>query len=356
MMDKKLQELREQIDLVDEKILSCLNERMELVKKVGELKQENNALIYRPEREKAIVNRLKSLNNGLLKQDAIESIYQEIFAVSRNLEKMQSVAFLGPIGTYSHQAATHKFGAMSRYYPLANIEDVFKDVQNKNVDFGVVPIENNTEGAVGVSLDCLAKYKDIKIFAEFYEEIHHSLVSNEEDLKGIKKIYSHPQGYNQCLDFLKHHNLENVEFVPAKSTAAAAFLASSEKGSAAICSKIAAKIYNLPILFECIEDNALNKTRFLVISLSSSPYSSNSKTSIMLDTTHEPGSLANILMEFKNHNINLVKIESRPLKTGDFKSSFFIDFIGHIEDENVKTLLGKIGNVTHLGSYLLESN
>ena len=318
--------LRIKIDNIDDEILKLLNQRMEFVKEIGEIKQSTQSAIYRPERERAIISRLKNNNKGLLNQNAIEAIYQEIFAVSRNLEMPQCIAYLGPEGTYTHQAARSRFGAMSSYVALDTIEDVFKELINKEASYGVIPIENNTEGAVGTSLDCLGKYQEIKIFGEIYMDIHHSFVSINENLKDINKIYSHPQGYNQCLAFLKSHNLASVEFIPSKSTAQAAYLASQDKEAAAICSKIAAKLYNVPKMPNC-------------------------KTSILAQTAHKPGALSALLNAFKEENINLTKLESRPIKSKDFLHSFYLDFDGHIDDENVQRALSGIDYVW-LGSYL----
>ncbi|MFK0347339.1 prephenate dehydratase [Campylobacter coli] len=349
---QNLEEFRNKIDAVDDKILELLNERMTYVKSIGEIKQTSGGAIYRPERERAIINRLKNANLGLLDQNAIEAIYQEIFAVSRNLEMPQIVAYLGPEGTYTHQAARSRFGAMSRYIALANIEDVFKELSNKEAKYGVVPIENNTEGAVGVTLDCLGKYNELKIFGEIYMDIHHSFVGINENLKEIKRIYSHPQGYNQCRKFLESHELSNIEFVPSKSTANAAYLASQDKYSAAICSKIAAKLYNVPVLFDKIEDNAANRTRFLILSDIKNPKMPNCKTSILAHTAHKPGGLSSLLEQFKKENINLTKLESRPVKSKEFLHSFYIDFEGHIDDENVQRALKNADEVVWLGSYL----
>ncbi|EKR5467406.1 prephenate dehydratase [Campylobacter upsaliensis] len=350
-----LEEFRLKIDAIDDKLLKLLNERMSYVKRIGELKQSLGTAIYRPERERAIINRLKSENLGLLDQNAIEAIYGEIFAVSRNLELPQAVAYFGPEGTYTHQAARMRFGAMSRYIPLATIEDVFKELANKEAKFGVVPIENNTEGAVGVTLDCLGAYEGLKIFGEIYMDIHHSFVGINENIKEIERIYSHPQGYNQCRKFLESHDLNAVEFIPAKSTANAAYLASQDKKSAAICSKIAAKIYNVPLLFDKIEDNAANRTRFLILSDMITPKMEHCKTSILAHTAHKPGGLSALLENFKKENINLTKLESRPVKAKEFLHSFYIDFEGHMEDENVKRALKGNEDIVWLGSYLKEN-
>ena len=347
-----LQDLRKEIDSIDNELIALLNKRMNIVKKVGEFKNDSDAPIYRPEREKSIIERLTKISEsekGLLTKEGIEAIFLEIFATSRNLERSERVAFLGPIGTYTHQAAESRFGATGRYLPLLNIESVFRTIEHKEAKYGVVPIENNTEGIVGTTLDCLRKYS-VKIVNEICIDIHHSFASIQDDLQNIKKIYSHPQGYNQCKKFIEEHNLENVIFVPTESTAKAAQLAKQDEESGAICSHIAAKLYDVPLLFEKIEDNLANKTRFIVISDFKTDKSAHSKTSIIAVTSHEKGALFELLKDFKDRNINLTKIESRPLKDDSFQSMFFIDFDGHIDDENVKELLNR-DNIIWLGSY-----
>jgi chorismate mutase/prephenate dehydratase len=348
-----LNELRNQIDEIDTKLLTLLNKRMEVVRKVGEFKNNTDAPIYRPEREKQIIERLSQLSksqNGLLKKGDIEAIFLEIFSTSRNLERTERVAFLGPLGTFTHQAAESRFGATGRYLPLLNIEAVFKSVAFKECKYGVVPIENNTEGIVGVTLDSLRKY-DVKIVNEIYMDIHHSFASLCENTTKIKRIYSHPQAYNQCKIFLEEHNLIDVEFIPTESTAKAAEMAKKDKESGAICSHIASKLYNVPLLFAKIEDNSANRTRFVVISDYKTDKSNNSKTSIIAKTSHKTGALFELLKEFKENNINLTKIESRPLKDDSFHSLFYIDFEGHIDDEKVKKIIYK-NNITWLGSYV----
>lgn len=349
---QELENHRKHIDKLDEQILHLLNERMDVVKTIGQLKDKTQSTVYRPERERAIIKRLEKINSGLLTPKAIEAIYQEIFAVSRNLEKPQSVAYLGPEGSYTHQAAMSRFGAISSYIALTSIEDVFKELAHKEVNYAVVPIENNTAGAVGITLDCLSKYTELKIYAELYMDIHHSFVSLNKDLMEIKRIYSHPQGYNQCHSFLESHNLNEIEFIASKSTSNAAFLASKDEQSAAICSKIAAKLYNVPILFETIEDNAANRTRFFILSESKFPKTDGCKSSILAHTAHKPGSLSDLLSDFKKAGINLTHLESRPAKTKVFDYSFYIDFEGHIDDENVQKILAKHKDIMWLGSYL----
>jgi chorismate mutase/prephenate dehydratase len=350
-----LKALREEIDKIDNEILKLLNKRMEIVKKVGELKNSSNAPIYRPEREKEIIERLTALSEkegGILKREHIEAIFLEIFAISRTLERQERIAFLGPIGTYTHQAAEHRFGANAKYLPLLNIEAVFKAVDNKEAKYGVVPIENNTEGVVGITLDSLKKY-NVKIVSEVCMDIHHSFASLQDDLSKIKRIYSHPQGYNQCLNFLETHGLLDVEFIPTESTAKAAMLASKDELSGAICSKIAAKLYNVPLLFEKIEDNLANRTRFIIISDFKTQRSGNDKTSVIAKTPNKTGALFDLLKKFKDRNINLLKIESRPNKDDTFNTWFYIDFEGHIDDKKVAEVIEE-ENMIWLGSYLKE--
>ncbi|MEO1928506.1 MAG: prephenate dehydratase [Nautiliaceae bacterium] len=354
-MEKELLKLRKEIDNIDNEILRLLNKRMEIVKKVGELKNNTNAPIYRPEREREIIERLTKLSkeqNGILGYEEIEAIFLEIFAISRTLERKERIAFLGPIGTYTHQAAESRFGANARYLPLLNIEAVFKSVANKESKYGVVPIENNTEGVVGITLDSLKKY-NVKIVAEICMDIHHSFASYQDDLSKIKRIYSHPQGYNQCINFLETHSLLDVEFIPTESTARAAQLAAEDKESGAICSKIAAKLYNVPLLFEKIEDNLANRTRFIVISDFKTQKSGKDKTSVIAKTSHKSGALFELLKKFKERDINLLKIESRPNKDDTFNTWFYIDFEGHIDDKKVQEIVD-MENMIWLGSYLRD--
>ena len=354
-MESELRKLRSEIDNIDNQILDLLNKRMEIVKEVGKLKNNKNAPIYRPEREKEIIDRLTKLSKekgGILGKDEIEAIFLEIFAISRSLERKERIAFLGPKGTYTHQAAESRFGANARYLEVLNIEGVFKSVAMKEAKYGVVPIENNTEGVVGITLDSLKKY-DVKIVAEICMDIHHSFASIQDDVSKIKRVYSHPQAYNQCRNFLATHNLLDVEFIPTTSTAKAAEMASKDKDSGAICSKIAAKLYNVPLLFEKIEDNLANRTRFIIISDFKTQKSGNDKTSVIAKTSNKSGALFELLKDFKERDINLLKIESRPNKDDTFNVWFYLDFEGHIDDEKVKEVIEK-NNMLWLGSYLKD--
>ncbi len=217
-----------------------------------------------------------------------------------------------------------------------------------------MPIENNTEGAVGETLDCLGAYDEVKIVAEIFMDIHHSFATKVEKIEEVKRIYSHPQGYNQCRKFLEEHQLLDVEFVPTQSTAQAAQKAANEEGAAAICSHIGAKLYNLPILFGKIEDNLANRTRFLILSDFKNKPGVKNKTSILAKTDDKPGGLVEFLQLFQEAKVNLTKIESRPAKERGFKTVFYLDFEGHIDDENVQRVLerNKRYQIKWLGSYV----
>ena len=349
-----IEKYRKEIDLLDDQILKLLNERMEKVKEIGKLKQTTGTAIYRPEREKEILDRLKLLNKGALNSEAIDAIFLEVFAVSRNLEFPEKIVYLGPEGSYTHQVAESRFGAMGNYIGVSSIEAVFHILENGEAKYGVVPVENNTEGAVGTTLDCLGKF-DSKIVAEIYMDIHHSFATVCENLKDIKRIYSHPQGYNQCRKFLEEHMLLGIEFIPTKSTAEAAKKAIEDHESAAICSHIAAKLYNVPILFAKIEDNMANQTRFIILSDFKNKRGIHNKTSILAKTDDKPGGLVEFLQTFQSQKVNLTKIESRPTKERGFQSIFYMDFEGHIDDENIQRVLEENKDrydIKWLGSYI----
>ncbi len=349
-----LEELRKQIDQIDNEMLELLNQRMEVVKKVGELKRRTNAVIYRPEREKAIIDRLNKINKGQLNKAAIEAIFLEIFAVARNLELPERVAYLGPEGSFTHQAAESRYGAMSSYTALNSIRAVFESVNTGRARFGVVPIENNQEGVVQETIDLLGMY-DLNIVAELPLSIHFSFATEAESLKDVKKIYSKDIAFRQCSRFIEDHFDKHVELVPVNSTSTAAKIAKEEKGAGAICAHIAAKEYALPILFDNIEDSVKNFTRFIIISHGHiNEASTSDKTSILARLEDKPGALATFLQEFQKSKINLCKVESRPAKEGShFKYIFYIDFEGHINDRRVQKVLKNYKpNIKWLGSYV----
>lgn len=379
-MEKKeqaLDKLREQIDLLDDNLLEILESRMQIVRQIGEQKAQTSAPIYRPEREKAILLRLCGKNAKLLNNAAICAIFQEIFAISRNLEKSERVAYLGPKASYSHQAAQSKFGKLCEYLPHSTIANAVQSAQNGIAKYAIIPIENNQNGAIGESLDLL-KNTNLKIISEIYLPIHHCLASSVAKIGDITKIYSKNVAFEQCSRFLGEKILENIkeqspaqiakiqiaktqiECIDVDSTAKAAEIAAQNPQSAAICSKIAAELYNLPILFENIENNATNKTRFVVLSDFSCAKSGNDKTSFFanLANTDRPGALASLLNDLKELGINMTSIQSRPNNEhGGFSYCFFVDIDGHLEDKSVAELfLRRKGELKWLGSYPREIN
>lgn len=349
-----LESLRSQIDAIDDEILKLLNERMEYVHKIGELKNSSNSPIYRPERELSILTRLKENNkkmNGRLNDRSIDALFLELFAVARNLELPEAVAYLGPEASFTHQAAEVKFGATSTYFPISSIEGVFREVQKGTAKFGVIPIENSSNGIVSDTIHGLDTY-DLKIVAEVMIDIHLAFSSLTDNIKDIRTIYSKDIAFEQCRNFLQDLGLDEVSLVPVESTAKAAKMASSEPNSAAICPEIAAKMYNLPIRFNNIEDNSNNRTRFFVISNFENNPSGNDKTSLLVKLSNRPGALVEFLNDFEEARINLTKIKSHIVGG---VSIFFIEFNGHKDDENIKKILGKHAHdVKILGSYIKE--
>ncbi len=351
----KIEEIRENIDGIDGQLLDLLNQRMEWVREIGKFKQATKATIYRPEREKAIIDRLSSMTEGILDKKAIEAIFLEIFAVSRNVELPEKIAYLGPEGSFSHQAAEIRFGAMSQYFPLKNIAAVFDSVVTGRCRFGVVPLENNQEGIVLETINRLVK-DAVMIVAEIPVPVHFCFASTSEQIKSITKIYSKDIAFRQCKDFIANHfDEDEVKLVPVTSTSRAANLALEEPGSAALCSPVAARMYNLPVLFENVEDSVDNITRFLIISKEFiNQKSGQDKTTIVARLGDEPGCLAKFLREFHISGINLTKIESYPARNGQtFKYWFFLEFEGHADDAPVKKILNSHENdIKWLGSYV----
>ncbi|AQG79652.1 prephenate dehydratase [Spirosoma montaniterrae] len=352
-----LESLRNEIDALDDHLLTLLNQRMELVRKVGELKRTTNAVIYRPEREKQILDRLHGQNDGLLNRQAIEAIFLEIFAVSRNLELPERVAYLGPEGSFTHQAAESRFGAMSAYTALPTIRSVFESVETGRARFGVVPIENNQEGIVSEAIDLLLE-KDLTIAAEAQIPVHFTFATQTENLADITHIYSKDIAFRQCSKFLNDtFDGLKAELVPVESTSKAAKLAGQQPHTAAICSGIAAKLFDVPVLFDNIEDSDLNRTRFLILAKEfvNQP-SGYDKTTLIarLPNTEKPGVLAEFLQEFNARSINLTKIESRPLREGaTFRYWFLLECEGHANDPDLQEVLNHhAADVKLLGSYV----
>ena len=348
-----LKKLRVSIDSIDSKILKLLNERTKVTLRVGSIKSKRNKSIYVPERESEVYKKLAQNNKGPLPGAALQAIYREIMSSALSLEKRIRIAYLGPEFTFTHLASMKKFGSSVEYSSCGTITSVFDEVEKARADYGVVPIENSVEGAVNHTLDMFID-SDLVICSEIYLEISHSLLSRESDKRIIKKVYSKDQVFGQCRLWLEEH-LPNATLIEVASTTKAAEIASKEKGSGAIASELAAARYHLKDLYDSIEDNAHNVTRFLVIGRTQAKQTKKDKTSIMFSLKDRVGALHDILMPFKKYRINLTKIESRPSKVKAWKYYFFVDMEGHHLDKKLSGALSILKkNTTYLkilGSY-----
>lgn len=349
-----LEDIRQKIDGLDARIVELLNERYKAVIEVGNWKKSRTAAIYVPEREKAVLDRLCSLNAGPMSNSTLRSIYREIMSGALSLEYPLKVAYLGPEATFTHLAAMSKFGRSVGYLAESGTDKIFEDVAAGRVDYGCVPVENSTEGVVNHTLDMFLE-SDVKICAEINMRVHHCLISNNP-MPSVKKIYAHSQTLSQCRCWLQE-NMRGVELLETTSNTRAAELASREDGAAAIAASLAAEVYGLNILCSNIEDNPNNTTRFLVISRPdavSKPTGSD-KTSICFSIKDRVGALYDSLLPFKNENITLTMIESRPSKKQNWEYFFFIDMLGHVTDEKLVRALDELGKISNsmriLGSY-----
>jgi chorismate mutase/prephenate dehydratase len=344
---------RSRINNLDNQILHLLNQRAEAALQIGDLKRRQGLPSYVPEREAEILRRLTEGNAGPLSGTAVEGIWREILAGCRDLEHPVTIAYLGPQGTFTHQAALNRFGSAAHFQPARNIVDIFDEVERGRTDHGVVPVENSTEGAVNVTLDRLID-SDVVICGELYLDVAQHLLSRAKDLGEIKRVLSHPQGLAQCREWLTQH-LPEVATETTTSTAAAAELAAADRTVAAIASDLAGRLYGVPILRDRIEDTRHNATRFLVIGRRPTGPSGRDKTSILFAMRNEPGSLYRILEPFARTGLNLTKIESRPAKQRPWEYVMFVDFEGHRDTALVAGVVKEIGERTLflkiLGSY-----
>lgn len=348
-----LKKLRAKIDEIDKKIVELLNERTDIVLEVGKAKKDNKLAIHSPSREKAIYGRLARLNKGHFPDRVLKAIYDEIISASLALQQPLKVAYLGPAATFTHLAATRQFGSSTEYIPESTIKSVFNAVDSGNARYGVVPVENSTEGVINYTLDMFID-SDLKIAFEIMLGITHNLLSKSGKKRDIIKIYSHPQPKAQCREWLES-NFPGIPVIEELSTAAAARRVSRDSGAAAVASELAASVYNLKFIAKGIEDSKSNFTRFLVIAKDSPNRTGKDKTSVMLSVKDEAGSLYSILKAFAKNKINLTKIESRPSKRKAWEYIFFIDLEGHIEDSSVKKALTELKKsclyLKVLGSY-----
>jgi chorismate mutase/prephenate dehydratase len=340
--DKDLQQYRTEIDRLDDEILQLLNDRSKQVIEIGKLKRQSDAAahLHTPRREAEIVERLMRANSGPFPNDAIRSVYREIMSASLSLEGPQKVAYLGPRATFTHLASVQKFGASAQYVAVNSIKDVFDEVERGRANFGVVPIENTTEGVVNHTLDMFID-SNLLIYGEVLQEVSHHLLSHAERLDGIKKLYSHPHAIAQCRNWLET-NLSHVPVVEAASTARAAELCSDDPSAAAIASELAGQLYGLKVLKARIEDNINNFTRFLVLSQKPPERTGRDKTSVMISVKDRVGALYDLLRPFASHGINMTKIESRPSRRKAWEYLFFVDVEGHIEEDRVRKALEEL--------------
>ena len=348
-----LDHLRSKIDSIDDQIVGLLNERSRVVLEVGRLKSVNNQEFHVPGRERQIQERLQQENPGPFPNDALRSVYREIISACLALESPMKVAFLGPKATFSHLATMQQFGLSAELVPLKSIPAVFEEVEKGKALYGVVPVENSTEGVVSHTLDMFVD-SSLKITAEIQLEIHHDLLSRTGRLEDIRKVYSHPQPLAQCRQWLED-NLPGVPLVDVASTATAAQIASDDYTSAAIASELAASLYDLKVVRSRIEDQINNFTRFLVIARKECDRTGSDKTSVLFSVKDEPGILCRMLEPFAKRSINLSKIESRPYKKKAWEYIFFLDLFGHSSDPEVSDALKELKEccqfIKVLGSY-----
>jgi chorismate mutase/prephenate dehydratase len=349
----ELARLRQEIDAVDAEIVALLNRRAAAVLAVGEAKRATGRPFYAPERERAIYERLARLNTGPFPTEALATVYREIISASLSLEQPVQVAFFGPKATFTHQAAVQQFGSSANYVPARTIADVFDEVERGRVQFGVVPIENSTEGVVNHTLDMFID-SALKIFAEILLVVHHDLLSVSGRLEDVQKIYSHPQAIAQCRGWLEKH-AGAVPAVDVTSTAAAAQMAVDDPTAAAIASELAGHLYNLRPVARRIQDNLHNTTRFLVIGQKEPERGAADKTSLLFSIKDEVGILHRILGCFASRGVNVTKIESRPTKKRAWDYVFFLDVEGHLSDPRLAAGFEELRHYTQfvktLGSY-----
>ncbi|MCB1064165.1 MAG: prephenate dehydratase [Verrucomicrobiae bacterium] len=347
-----LEELRQKIDKIDTDLLRLLNERSDIVHEVGLLKKREGLAIYAPEREDALLKSLIAKSAGRLPEKSIRAIYREIMSAALALEEDLKIAYLGPPGTWTHQASISKFGNSVEYLPQPNLADVFDQVTRQLADYGVVPIENSTEGAVTHTLDLFAD-SPLKICAQIFMPIENNLMAKCARDE-IKVFYSHPQVFAQCRHWLGLH-FNTIPLVETTSTAAAAEIAAEEPGAAVLGGALLAEMHGLTMLERSIQDLSTNTTRFLVISPRTCPPTGKDRTSLMFSVKDEPGSLHRALEPFEEFRINLSKIESRPSKRRAWEYFFFVDIAGHCEEDKLVAALGQLEKhcsfVKLLGSY-----
>jgi chorismate mutase/prephenate dehydratase len=359
----ELERLRQAIDRVDDRLLETLNERARLARAIGTLKVGQ---AYRPEREAQVLRRIKELNPGPLAAETVALLFREIMSACLALERPITVAYLGPRGTFSESATLKHFGLAAEALPTGSIDEVFRAVESGAADFGVVPVENSTEGAVGRSLDLMPQ-TPMKVCGEVVVRIHHHLMTKlptalrdhvmsktKMDFAQIRRVFSHGQSLAQCHEWL-NTNLPHVERVAVASNAEAARRAAEEQGSAAVAGEMAAEHYGLAILASNIEDEPNNTTRFLILGDYQPKPSGKDKTSMVLSARNRAGAVYEMLTPFATRGVSMTKFESRPSRVALWEYLFFVDIEGHRDDANVAAALQEVGRIAGylkvLGSY-----
>ncbi|MHC4204673.1 MAG: prephenate dehydratase [Planctomycetota bacterium] len=328
-----LEELRRRIDELDNQLVMLLNERARVVVDIGKLKNKTDKPVYAPDREKDVFARIIKANEGPLPDKCLIAIWRELMSGSFVLERPLRIGYLGPGGSFSHNAAMLKFGQSVEYEPLADITSIFDEVSKGHCDLGLAPVENTMGGGVIETLDALID-SDVKVCAEVLMAIHHNLLGNCS-MEQVEKIYSKPEVFAQCRNWLSA-TFKGTQTIPVASTARAAQLAAEEPKTAAIGSSVAAELYGLRIICENIEDTANNVTRFLVISREDARPTGEDKTAILFSTAHKAGALAEVLDIFKRYDINMTNIESRPSRKRQWEYYFFVDFLGHRTEKHIQ--------------------
>jgi chorismate mutase/prephenate dehydratase len=339
-MDKKLEPLREQIDAIDKQILDLLNRRARIAQEVGHLKAENNAPVFRPEREAQVLRSAAERNPGPLAGSDVQTIFREIMSACRALEKRVTVAYLGPVGTFSEQAVYRQFGHAVEGLACASIDEVFRATEAGTADFGVVPVENSTEGAVNRTLDLLLQ-TTLAISGEISLAVHHSLMSKNGSMDGIKRICAHSQALAQCQAWLNQH-YPNIERQAVASNGEAARLASEDPTAAAIAGEIAGQKYNLQVVNAHIQDDPHNRTRFAVIGRLQTASSGRDQTSLVLSVPNKAGAVYNLLAPLAKHGVSMTRFESRPARMGTWEYYFYVDVEGHAQDDKVAKALAEL--------------
>ncbi|MEK7810686.1 MAG: prephenate dehydratase [Pseudomonadota bacterium] len=350
-MNAELKKYREQIDAIDDELLRLLNQRAGLAQQIGHVK--GNGAVLRPEREAQVLQRMVQANGGPLPNPGVTRLFTEIMSQCRALEAPLRVAYLGPHGTFSEAAVFQRFGQATDGLPADSIDGVFSAVESGAANYGLVPVENSTEGAIGRTLDLLLS-SNLNICGEVLLQVHQCVLSNENDLSLIRKVYSHPQSFGQCQGWLNTH-LPHAERITASSNADAARLAAEESFAAAVAGAQAAAHFKLKLLAENIEDDSRNTTRFLVIGKQEVAPSGRDKTSLVMSAANRPGAVHDLLVPLAQHGVSMTKLESRPSRAGLWEYVFYVDIEGHQADAKVAAALAQLKQIAAfvkvLGSY-----